>query len=122
MIQKIQQRLSCLADKKRANHSRLFFKTGPGQYGQGDIFRGIRVPVLRKLAAEYRTLSIVEAAELLSSTFHEDRLLALIILVRLFARGNNETRQIIYSLYLDNTQYVNNWDLVDSSAEYIVGA
>ncbi len=121
-LDEIQKRLEALADPRVAEGSRRFFKTGPGEYGEGDRFRGIRVPVLRSLAKEYKALTLVEAVRLLGSAFHEDRLLALLILVRLYARGDEALREEIYRLYLKSTRFVNNWDLVDSSAEHIVGA
>lgn len=99
-----------------------FFKTAPGEYGAGDLFRGVRVPVLRKLAAKYSDVSLAETERLLHSPFHEDRLLALFILVRSFKSAEDAARKNIYEFYLQNTHFINNWDLVDSSAEYIVGA
>ena len=121
-VAELQKRLAALGDPRAAEASRRFFKTGPGEYGAGDLFRGIRVPVLRGLAREYEATSLPEAERLLGSPFHEDRLLALLILVRLYARGDGAAREEIYRLYLKNTRRVNNWDLVDSSAEHIVGA
>lgn len=118
----IQERLAALGDPGVAAVSRRFFKTGPGEYGEGDLFRGIRVPVLRSLAREYQGISLHDAARLLASPFHEDRLLALLLLVRLYARGDGATREQVYRLYLKSTRFINNWDLVDSSAEHIVGA
>lgn len=121
-VVEIQERLAGLGDERVAAASRRFFKTGPGEYGAGDLFRGIRVPVLRGLAREYQRLTPEEAGQLLGSTFHEDRLLALLILVRLYSRGDEASREKIYRLYLKNTRFINNWDLVDSSAEHVVGA
>lgn len=121
-ITEIQKRLAALGDARVAEGSRRFFKTGPGQYGEGDLFRGIRVPVLRRLAKEYETISLPDAGRLLGSPFHEDRLLALLLLVRLYARGDGAAREKVYRLYLKSTRFINNWDLVDSSAEHIVGA
>jgi 3-methyladenine DNA glycosylase AlkD len=121
-VQDIQKRLKKLANKKHAAISQRFFKTGPGEYGEGDVFIGIRVPVLRELVKKYSDLSVEDAAILLRSQIHEERLLALLLLVRLFSKGENVTRTIIYDMYLENTGFVNNWDLVDSSAEHIVGA
>ncbi len=98
------------------------FQNEPGEYGEGDLFRGIRVPVLRKLANKYKQATVSDAEQLLQSPFHEDRLLALLILVQLYRRGDAAQRQAIYKLYLANTKFINNWDLVDSSAAGIVGA
>jgi 3-methyladenine DNA glycosylase AlkD len=105
-----------------AAHSRRFFKTGPGEYGEGDKFLGIRVPILRRYAEQYRQLSLSETTRLLKSSYHEERLCALLILVTKYQRGDELERERIFSLYLKNTRYINNWDLVDSSAHYIVGA
>ncbi|MEI8032272.1 MAG: DNA alkylation repair protein [Chlorobiaceae bacterium] len=98
-----------------------FFKTGPGQYGEGDRFRGIRVPVLRKLAPSLDGVQMEELLHLLASEFHEDRLLALLMLMRRYARGDEQLRGEIYRIYLDNTRFINNWDLVDVTAGHIVG-
>jgi len=118
----IQKELRRSANKKIATHSQRFFKTGKGEYGEGDIFLGIRVPVLRKMARKHRGIAIDEVSQLLTSQFHEERLLALFMLVDIFKRGSEKDRKMIYTLYLDNTKFINNWDLVDSSAGYIVGA
>lgn len=122
VVDELQKRLAALADPRVAEGSRRFFKTGPGEYGEGDRFRGIRVPVLRGLAKEYPAMNVSEAGRLLSSAFHEDRLLALLILVRLYSHGDEALREKVYRLYLKSTRFINNWDLVDSSAEHIVGA
>ena len=121
-VQDIQNRLKKLGNKKHAAISQKFFKTGPGEYGEGDIFIGVRVPVLRELVKEYSDVSVEDAALLLHSQVHEERLLALLLLVRLFSISDEAIRSIIYGKYLKNTEFVNNWDLVDSSAEHIVGA
>ena len=121
-VQDIQKRLKKLGNKKHAAISQSFFKTGPGEYGEGDIFIGIRVPVLRELVKEYSDLSVEEVTILLHSQIHEERLLALLLLVRSFSKGDDVRRTVIYDMYLKNTAFVNNWDLVDSSAEHIVGA
>jgi 3-methyladenine DNA glycosylase AlkD len=113
--------LKALADPERGKASQWFFKTGPGEYGQGDRFLGIRVPELRRLAREYRQLPIEQMIELLHSEYHEARLLALLLLVRAYSKGDDLQRRRIFELYLDNTRYINNWDLVDSSAHFIVG-
>lgn len=118
----IQNELRRLSNKEIAEHSQRFFKTGKGQYGQGDIFLGIRVPVLRKTAKKYQGISIDEIVQLLKSQFHEERLLSLLMLVAIFKKANSKDRKAVYTLYLDNTRFINNWDLVDSSAEHIVGA
>jgi 3-methyladenine DNA glycosylase AlkD len=122
VLAELQERLAALGDPRVAAAARRFFKTGPGEYGEGDRFRGIRVPVLRGLAKEFQAITPREAVRLLGSPFHEDRLLALLLLVCLYSRGDESARGEIYRLYLKNTRCINNWDLVDSSAEQIVGA
>ena len=103
-------------------HSKRFFKTRKGEYGEGDRFLGIRVPVLRRKAKEFKNTPLPEILRVVTSTFHEERLLALFMLVNKFSKGLPHERKEIYELYLKNTKYINNWDLVDSSAGYIVGA
>ncbi len=98
-----------------------FFKTGPGEYGEGDKFIGIKVPVLRSIAKKHLDLSIEDIQELLCSKIHEERLAALMILVIRFTKCSREEKKIIYNLYLKNTHNINNWDLVDLSASKIVG-
>lgn len=110
------------SDPANARIARRFFKTGPGQYGEGDTFAGLRVPTIRKLVREFRELPLEQTADLLSSPIHEERLLALLILVDQFQRGDSATQKQIYSMYLASTRHINNWDLVDASAEHVVGA
>ncbi len=121
LIPEIKARLADLADVEDGLFLQRFFKTGPGQYGEGDVFRGIRVPPLRRLAEAYLDVPLEQVALLLSSSYHEDRLLALLILVGKFKQGEEAERNAIYRLYLDSTRFINNWDLVDSSAEHIIG-
>ncbi len=118
----IQEELRRLRNREIAEHSQRFFKTGKGEYGEGDKFLGIRVPLLRKLARQYTKTPIEDLSTLLKSQFHEERLLSLIMLVGLFKRAREIDKKSIYHFYLDNTQFINNWDLVDCSAEHIVGA
>lgn len=110
-----------LADIERAQHAMRYFKTGEGEYGHGDKFLGIRVPVIRQTVKKYKTASINTAEKLMKSEYHEVRLFALLLLVEKFAKGDAEAQSQIYDFYLNNTQYINNWDLVDSSAPQIVG-
>ncbi|MQA92100.1 MAG: DNA alkylation repair protein [Gemmatimonas sp.] len=118
----LEQELGILADSERATSLQRFFKTGPGQYGEGDQFLGIRVPHLRALARRSRALPLDAAVQLLHSPWHEERLLALLLLVDRYRRGDSGERDEIHRVYLANTSYINNWDLVDTSAEHIVGA
>jgi len=114
--------LARLSDPDIAAHSMRFFKTGKGEYGEGDRFLGIRVPVLRRKAKEFINTPLPEILRVLHSSFHEERLLALFMLVNKFSKGPPYERKEIYQLYLKNTKYINNWDLVDISAGHIVGA
>ena len=113
--------LESLANPEDALFLQRFFKTAAGQYGEGDRFLGIRVPVLRRLAKKYGTLPLDEVSRLLHAPFHEARLLALLILVRIYDRGDAALREQLFTFYLENTACINNWDLVDASAEHIVG-
>lgn len=117
----IRARLRALGDARHAAILQRFFKTGPGEYAEGDVFIGVRVPVTRKLAAQCADLPLAKLLELLRSPIHEERLLALILMVRAFARGDDALRAKLYDAYLANTRHINNWDLVDASAEHIVG-
>lgn len=122
MLEEIRAEIRQLADPGKAKNLQRFFKTGPGQYGEGDVFAGIPVPVIRKLVRKYRDIPIGCAADLLKSPVHEERLLALLIMVEQYRRGDDPVRERIYRLYLKNTRHINNWDLVDLSAGHIVGA
>lgn len=106
------------SDKKQLQR---FFKTGKGQYGEGDIFIGIRVPKIRKLVPKYKNVSIKKVKELISSPFHEVRLFALFVLVRKFDKAEKKQQKEVFDFYLANTRFINNWDLVDLSAPNIVG-
>ena len=119
--QAISKVLRQLADPAIAQHSQRFFKTGKGEYGEGDLFLGIRVPALRKQVKQFEDTALEGIQELLTSPFHEERLLALLLLVRQFSKGQPDTQTAIYTFYLNHTQFINNWDLVDSSAHHIVG-
>jgi len=109
------------SEPEYAERLQIFFKTGKGEYGEGDVFHGVRVPKQRKIAKKHSGVPIEEVLKLLHSEFHEERLTALFILVAKYQRGDNRKREKIVSIYLDNTDWVNNWDLVDSSAPKILG-
>lgn len=121
-LSSIRKDLKKLAHSGKAKSAQRFFKTGPGEYAEGDLFLGITVPELRRLARVYACAHRNTILQLLCSSFHEERLLALFLLVRQFQKGDYETREQIFRMYITHTQYINNWDLVDSSAEHIVGA
>ncbi|MDH5299899.1 MAG: DNA alkylation repair protein [Gammaproteobacteria bacterium] len=120
--QNVLQDLQVQSDAEDAKNLQRFFKTGAGDYGEGDVFLGIRVPVLRKMVKHYRGIALAQSVALLQSPYHEARLLALLIMVDSFQRGDAATQQAIYQAYLQHRKYVNNWDLVDSSAHHVVGA
>jgi 3-methyladenine DNA glycosylase AlkD len=118
----LRARLREHANPKVAAHSARFFKTGPAGYAANDRFLGVRVPVVRAIARESRGAPLAAALTLLRSRLHEERLLALVLMVDLFERGDDTARASIYAEYLKHTpRYVNNWDLVDTSAYQIVG-
>jgi 3-methyladenine DNA glycosylase AlkD len=121
VILRLRKELRAFGNKKKANKSSWFFKTGVGQYGYGDMFIGVTVPEQRKIAKKFRDLSLSDIKTLLKSEIHEERLTALLILVDQFEKGSSTLRREIFNFYVSNTEYVNNWDLVDSSADKIVG-
>jgi 3-methyladenine DNA glycosylase AlkD len=113
--------LKAAGTPERAVGAARFFKTRPGEYGEGDLFLGITVPALRAIVRRYRTLELGEVERLLSAKEHECRLAALLILVAQFERGDKAAQRAILDLYLRNTRFINNWDLVDCSCREIVG-
>lgn len=121
MLAQIKNKLLLLGDPEKAKKLSSFFKTGKGEYGEGDIFLGISVPQQRKIAGKYIDLSLDQLKKLLSSKIHEYRLTALIILVLKYGKANNSEKKEIFDFYLKNTEFVNNWDLVDLSSPKIVG-
>lgn len=120
--QEISKQLRKLADPGRAEHSARYFKTGKGEYGEGDRFLGIRVPEIRALVKKCKIVSLAEIQKLMKSEFHEERLFALLLLVRKFSRGDAREQAVIFDFYLQNIAHINNWDLVDSSASQIIGS
>ncbi len=112
-----------MANAQKAKDLQRFFKTGSGEYAAGDKFLGVMVPRTRALVKKYwNELCLADAKILLASEFHEERLLALLALVKKFENGDEKSRKQIFNLYLKNTKFINNWDLVDLSAPNIVGA
>jgi 3-methyladenine DNA glycosylase AlkD len=123
MVHDIVQALLSVSSKKKANLATRFFKTAPGQYGEGDIFIGITVPEQRKIATQFQHASFADIASLLKGEIHEHRFTALEILDIQFKRAPHDSSRIkIVNFYLKNLSRVNNWDLVDTSAPYILGA
>ena len=121
-LTELKKELKEVADKEQAVNLQRFFKTGKGEYGEGDIFYGIKVPVQRTIAKKHRDISLPELQKLLNSPVHEERLVSLFILVDQYTKGDDKTKENIYKFYLKNTKKINNWDLVDLSAPKIVGA
>jgi len=117
----LKKELNRLANPQKAKLLQRFFKTGKGEYGEGDVFLGITVPQSRKIAIKFKNLDFVSIETLLKSKIHEERLIALLILVHNFSRGDEDIKKQIYDFYLSNTKFINNWDLVDLSAYKIVG-
>ena len=120
-ISELRSKIKTLADKKVAETMQWFFKTGRGDYGEGDVFIGLKVPVQRKLAREFRDLSLTEIKELLTSTVHEERLISLFILIDKYRKADERGKEEIFNFYLKNRKGINNWDLVDISAPKIIG-
>src|SRR5690349_4195899 len=118
----VRRDIRALGSPERAKHSLRFFRTGPGEYGEGDRFLGLTVPEMRAIARKYRALDHDSVLELLQSRWHEERLIALILLVEGYKRGDQARREEIHRAYLANTPRINNWDLVDASAGAVVGA
>ena len=121
MLDKLKQDLQKLKNPKKAKVLQGFFKTGRGQYGEGDIFLGIVVSLQRKISRKYQTLKLDDLKKLLSTNIHEYRLTALFILVNKYEKAKEKEKAEIFDFYLKNTKGINNWDLVDLSAPKIVG-
>jgi 3-methyladenine DNA glycosylase AlkD len=118
----LKRELKAAGTPERAAGAARFFKTGKGEYGESDIFLGVTVPELRRIVRQYRGLPLAETERLLHEQEHECRLAALLVLVAQYERGDQALQREILDLYLRNTQYINNWDLVDASCREIVGA
>lgn len=121
-LSELRNELKNETDEKQAAVLQRFFKTGRGEYGEGDLFYGIKVPVQRRIARKYIDISLEDIQELLNSPIHEERLVSLFILVEKYTKADDKTRELIFKFYLKNSKNINNWDLVDLSAPKIVGA
>jgi 3-methyladenine DNA glycosylase AlkD len=117
----IRKELRAVSDPEKAKGLKRFFKTGPGQYGEGDRFYGIVVPSIRKIVKAHLCAAEEDLLDLLHSTYHEERMAALFILVAQYKRGDDTKKEAIFQRYLANTSRINNWDLVDLTAPTIVG-
>ncbi|MCR4335816.1 MAG: DNA alkylation repair protein, partial [archaeon] len=113
--------LKKVSTKERAKSNAWFFKTGKGEYGEGDVFLGVTVPDTRKVAKQFLGFDLGQISFSLKSKFHEERLCALLVLVEKFGKADEAEKQKIYGFYLKNIEHVNNWDLVDLSSHKIVG-
>lgn len=120
-LSELKHALRQTADPEKAKFFPKFFRSGRGEYGEGDKFLGVTVPKQRAIAKIYKDITLADTIKLLQGKWHEERLTALFILVSKFQVGDEKLKRKIYNLYLANTKYVNNWDLVDSSAHKIVG-
>lgn len=121
MLDELRKDLKKVANPKKAKALQKFFQTHEGGYGEGDLFLGPTVPQLRVIARKFKTLPLPEVQSLLNSKWHEERMISLFILADQFEKGDEKTQEKIFNLYLKNTKYINNWDLVDCSAPQIVG-
>lgn len=117
----VKKALKVVSDPVKAKLLGRFFKTGKGEYGEGDKFLGVVVPAQRKIAEEFKDLSLSEIEDLLHSKYHEERMTALFLLVSKFKKADEKGRKEIFNLYNRNTEWINNWDLVDLSAPNIIG-
>lgn len=122
MLFNLRKDLQQLANLAKARILAGFFKTGPGEYGEGDVFLGVTVPQVRGIARKYSEIGLPEAEKLLKSPVHEERLASLLILVHKFKLADSEGKKAVFSFYLKNAKLVNNWDLVDLTAPNILGA
>lgn len=121
LAKEVKEKLRLLGSDNKATHSQRFFKTGKGEYGEGDKFFGCTVPETRSVAKEYKDLEFGQIETLLYDEIHECRLCALVILVEQYKKADDKLKEQIYNFYLTHTQMINNWDLVDLSCYHIVG-
>ena len=121
-LKELKKTIRANADKDHAKTMQWFFKTGKGEYGEGDKFVGIKVPVQRKIAKQFSKLNLEDLQILLDSKIHEERLISLLILVAKYDKADEKERENIYAFYKKNSKKINNWDLVDLSAPKIIGA
>lgn len=117
----LRQQIQALKNPHIAQQQQRFFKTGPGEYAEGDLFLGIKVPQVRKISGAFRQLDFVSCQQLCQSVYHEERLCALLIWVWQMPRVDEKSQDRIYRFYIRSPQYINNWDLIDTTAPHIVG-
>lgn len=122
MVENLRRDLRKLANKKKAKGLQWFFKTGKGEYAEGDMFLGVMMQGQRKIAKKYKDLSLKEVQKLIKSKFHEERLVAFLILVRKFQNPDEKVKKTVFDFYVRNRKYANNWDFVDLTAPKIIGS
>jgi 3-methyladenine DNA glycosylase AlkD len=122
ILEDLRKDLNLYTSPQKAEVLKRFFKTGKGQYGEGDIFLGVQVPDLRKIVRKYANIPLDNTLNLLRSKIHEERLIALLIMVEKTKWADEAGKETLFKKYLENTQYINNWDLVELSADKIVGS
>lgn len=121
-LAEIDGEMRAMADPAHAAGAARYFRTGPGEYGEGDVFLGLRAPQMHALARRHRGLPLADVLALLHEAEHEKRLLAVLLMANAYPKADEAGRQALYDAYLANTRFINNWDLVDSSAPQVVGA
>jgi len=121
-LREFRKRIDSESNKQQAKTSQWFFKTGKGEYGEGDVFAGIKMPVQRKIAKDFENLKYNDIKKLMSSKIHEERMIGLLILQRKYEQGDEKEKEKTFNFYIRNRKGINNWDLVDISAPKIVGA
>ena len=120
-LREFRRRIKKESNKQQAMSLQWFFKTGAGEYGEGDVFAGIKMPVQRKIAKEFKNLNYNDIKELLCSKIHEERMIGLLILQGKYENGDENEKEKVFKFYIRNKKGINNWDLVDISAPKIVG-
>jgi len=121
LLNKIKKEIRDSSNQLKAKILQSFFKTKKGEYGEGDLFLGLTVPTSRTIAQKYILLSLSDLTKLIQSKYHEERLIALLILIEKYSQENETGKTKIHKFYLNHTKWINNWDLVDLSAPKIVG-
>ncbi len=120
-LREFKKRIKTESNKQQAKSLQWFFKTGVGEYGEGDVFAGIKVPVQRKIAKEFKNLNFDDIRELIDSKIHEERMIGLLVLQGKYEQGDEKEKEKVFKFYIRNRKGINNWDLVDISAPKIVG-
>jgi 3-methyladenine DNA glycosylase AlkD len=120
-LREFKKRIKTESNKQQAKSLQWFFKTGVGEYGEGDVFAGIKMPVQRKIAKEFKNLNFDDIRELIDSKIHEERMIGLLVLQGRYEQGDEKEKEKVFKFYIRNRKGINNWDLVDISVPKIVG-